>query len=111
VFYKGVPNKKIRTVTLRVKGHTIFYLGEQIEKGSGESTFRGELIMNVINLRIGSGIHYHDTYEGYNFPRAYIKDKDTIYIETSYLSKNNQTTEENFSQIYQAYVFKRNKEY
>jgi hypothetical protein len=112
VYYKGKPNHKVRTITLNVKGHTIYYSGENIHKGSNEGTFEGELIMNVINLKIGEGIHYHDNYDGFNFPKVFIKDTNTIFIETSYLS-NKESTDEFwiFKQHYQAYILKRNSNF
>ena len=112
VYYKGRPECKVRTVTLHVKGHTIYYSGENIHKGSNEGTFEGELIMNVINLKIGEGIHYHDNYDGFNFPKVYIKDSDNIFIETTYLSNKESNSEFwTFNQYYQAYVLKRNNDF
>ncbi len=109
VFYKGQPDQRKRIIKLTVKGHSIYYIGEHINDLSNEGTFQGELVMNIINLKIGNGFHYHDNYDGYNFPKAFIKDTDTIYVETSYLSNKEQSDKWKFDRIYQAYIFRRNK--
>jgi hypothetical protein len=108
VYYKGKPDIKVRTVTLQVKGHTIYYNGEQIRKG-GEGTFSGELI-NPLNLRTGEGVHLHDGYEGFNLPKLIIKDNDTFFIEDYYYSNRERGAEYwNFNVYYQAYIWRRNK--
>ena len=42
--------------------------------------------MNLFNLKIGEGIHSHDHYDGFNFPKLFIKDIDTIYMQIAYLT-------------------------
>lgn len=82
VHYKGFPNEVVREVVCTVQRNRIKYEG----KGNAwDGTFRGEFIMNPINLRVGNGLHIHDENEGFNFPSIIIKDDNTFLIETSYI--------------------------
>jgi hypothetical protein len=112
VYYKGKDQDekdKIRTVTLTVCGRKISYLGEQIDKIPGEGVFEGEFIIDILNMRLGNGVHYHKSYHGFNFPRIFIRDDDTFYIQTHYLSNENRENKYEFDIHYQAYIFKRHK--
>ena len=107
VFLKGESNSIVRTVTCKVKGRTIKYEGGQKQGKPGE--FSGEFIMNPINLKIGEGIHLHKSYDGFNFPKIIIKDNDTFFIQTYYLSNRNRNPKWEYDIFYEAYIWRRQK--
>ena len=41
--------------------------------------------MDPINLKIGTGYHVHEGYDGFNFLKIVIKDKNTFFIETTFI--------------------------
>jgi len=119
IHYKQRNWGTVRVATTTVKWRRwsilepiIEFQGRQIEKhGKREGTFSGEFIMNPINLKFGTGIHYHDNYEGYNLPQIFIKSQNILYEQTVYLSPidkskaaNKEQDDWDYEEKFQAYV-------
>lgn len=52
---------------------------------TGEGDFKGEFLMNPLRLDLGDGYQYHETYDGFNFPKLLIKDKNVFFIQTNFV--------------------------
>ena len=118
IHYKQRNWGPVRIATTKVRWRwtllepVIEYTGKQIEKKENEGTFDGLFIMNPINLKIGEGVHNHHSYDGWNFPKIFIKNSDTFYVESSYLkpiTEAKQSGRENdpwdYEEKFQAYVW------
>jgi hypothetical protein len=114
IYYKGNPTHVVRKATCRVKwgikdvpllNPVITYEGEQIDSRQ-EGEFSGQFIIDPLTLRKGEGEHFHKTYEGFNFPQIVIKDKDTLFVETTYLRPKSGVGYE-FEEMHQSYVWRR----
>jgi hypothetical protein len=107
IYYKGC-NDFCRTATCKVRRNIICYEGTQVVEGSMQGPFEGQFIMNPLNLRAGEGIHFHSSFDGFNFPRVIIKDKNVLYVETFFPRKEGTAnTDKDFKVYQQAYVWKR----
>lgn len=71
-------------VVCKVKSNRILYQGYSYKDRT--NVFKGEFIMNEINLKFGEGFQTHDTFTGFNFPKMVIYDDNTIYTDTEYLA-------------------------
>lgn len=119
IFYKGSNRAAVRVATTKVNWSwailepVIEYEGRQNETRELEGEFEGEFVMNPINLKIGQGVHSHLSYDGFNFPKVFIKDHDTFFVETTYLSPASKKDLEggkdpwDYTEKFQAYVWKR----
>ena len=103
IYNKEYPPNQVRVAKTTVSGNTIKYTGQQLDNKNNEGTFTGEFIMNPLNLKIGTGLHIHDRYDGFNFPRIIIKDNNTLFVETVYISKETGS----FQTHPQAFIWKR----
>jgi len=69
--------------------------------------------MNPVNLKLGEGLHFHDNYRGFNFPKMFIKDHDTFFVQTKYLRTSKEFTDDDklkfweFDEMFQSYIWKR----
>jgi hypothetical protein len=121
IFYKNSDRNSIRVAITKVNWSwtilepIIEYEGRQIETRENEGKFEGEFVMNPINLKIGQGVHSHLSYDGFNFPKIFIKDRDTFFVETTYLSPVSAKDLEkgkdpwDYVEKFQAYVWRRCK--
>jgi len=116
IYYNGSPKHVVRTATCRVKwgikdvpllNPVITYEGKQIDNPQ-EGEFRGQFIIDPLTLRKGEGEHFHKTYEGFNFPKVIIKDKNTLFVETTYLRPKSGLAFE-FEEMHQSYIWRREK--
>ena len=113
VFWKGNSKERIYQVRCSVKRSIISYeiLDEsiiEIEKSNYQLS-HGEFIMDPINLKIGTGYHVHEGYDGFNFPKIVIKDKNTFFVETTFTQmKKNDTNGSGYGEVqYRAFVWKK----
>lgn len=103
---------KIGEVELTVKGSSIHYKGKYDGNNVWDTFFYGEFIMNELNLKFGEGFHYHEGYNGFNFPKILIKDCKTMFIESSYYHYRDEKHKTDYwadshMEVPMAYIWKR----
>lgn len=81
-FYKRHPNKIIQTVNCTVSGNVIKFKG--ISHNSNPE-FSGEIIVNILNLKVGEGHHTHNGVERFGFSKVIIRDPNTILMDVTYI--------------------------
>lgn len=116
--YEKESDTPVRRATCTVSGNVIKYEGEHLEShpSGNQGKFEGEFIMNPINLRVGTGLHVHVGYHGFNFPKIIIKNTSTFYVESHYFSKKmydkagseSKERKDHFDIFYLAYIWKKN---
>ena len=111
IYKKGHNKEIIREAYCTVKwdwGHStpkISYKGTEL----GNRGFEGAFYISPINLKIGSGVHFHNDYDGFNFPKILIKDKKTFYVESEYITATENV--DNFFELKpQAWVWRKEEE-
>ena len=115
IYYKGshrlcreaVCKVPINWKDLSILNPVIEYDGKQLDNPK-EGEFHGDFIINPITFRTGQGGHFHQDYTGFNFPKIIIKDDDTFYVDTEYLTRSEQY-DYIFEKKYQSYIWERVK--
>jgi len=107
-YWKRFPDDIIQTVTCKVIGNRIKFIGKGINK---TDTFEGEFIINPFNLKTGEGFHAHTESEGYAFLKIIIKDDNTFLVDAPYTKVVLDDKKKRISSIvYQAFIWRKEKE-
>jgi hypothetical protein len=110
VYYRDDLDTPVFNVNCTTKGRTIEFSGKKCED---ETNYYGEIILNLIDLRMGEGYYHHPAYNnGFSFMKVILDRKDqTFYIESPFVFAQDIYDKEgnkfiNGLLIYQAYIWK-----
>ena len=107
-YWKRFPEEEVHVLNIKVKRNIIYLTGNRI--GSND-TFKGEIIISPINLRLGKGFHIHSKSDGFAFLKVIIEDSETLLVESSYIgAKKHETNHKTVGfDVAQAFIWKKQK--
>lgn len=104
-FYKRYPNEVVQIVKCKVVGNRLLFEGKKV---GDTNHFKGEFVMNEINLTIGEGYHSHINSDAFGFMKIIIKDENTFFVEAPYIAvKENEFKNKESVVIKQAFIWKK----
>lgn len=95
------------TLKCETNKNIIYFKG--IMHNESQSNFEGEIVLNMLNLKLGNGFHLQDSEDAFGFDSVIVADSGkTIYVEAPYTATTkNASGNVDCKIIPQAFVWRR----
>lgn len=107
VYHKRFPLEKKMTLTCQTEKNVVYFKG--IMHNEEKHKFEGEIVLNIFNLKIGTGFHLQYSEDAFGFDNVIVADSGkTIYVEAPYTATTkNSHGNVDCKIIHQAFVWRR----